>query len=136
MWEARNWLMEKVKEFNLRPENCGLPEFLNEESTKRKHENGIKKLLKNIANEHQSFILVERGRDRHEKAIVWIENDDYKGFGFVNVKERIEHKDQLDTYIQNGNSSATSRSIVSGFLERGNPEIIVLKCTNASDFKN
>ena len=126
MWESRNWLMEKVQEFNLEPEKCGLPVFLNENSTKRKHENGIKKLVLNIEKEEQSFLLIENGRDRHEKAIVWIEKDDYKGFGFVSREEQVTNKSQLETLIQNGNSSVTSRSIISGFIERSNPEIVFL----------
>ena len=124
-WEAKNWLMEVVKKFGLHSEFCGLPEFLNK-ATPNKHEKGLIKLTKSIGEKEISFAFLEEGRDRNEKCLVLVENDMYKGFGFISVEEQLMSKEEIKEHIIFGNSSITSHGIVASFISNNSPELIPL----------
>lgn len=124
-WEAKNWLMEMVREHELNSEHCALPSFLSNVSSK-KHEKGIVQLLGYISSDSNTFAFIEEGRDRSEKCLIFIENDAYKGFGFVDLNVEISKKENLLEHIKYGNGSLTSHGIVSSFIEKNSPEIIPL----------
>jgi DNA polymerase-3 subunit epsilon len=43
----------------------------------------VSELEQSLTFDDQAFFLIESGRDKKEKGVVWIENGSYKGFGFV-----------------------------------------------------
>ncbi|NND77770.1 MAG: GIY-YIG nuclease family protein [Flavobacteriales bacterium] len=124
-WEAKNWLMEMVKEYGLNSVYCGLPEFLNQCSDKR-HNKTVNKFLNELKNEEISYAFIEEGRNRSEKCLVLVENDMYKGFGYVSSDDQILNKEEVREHIRFGNNSATSHSIVASFVAKNSPEIIPL----------
>lgn len=40
-------------------------------------------LVRTLTFDEENFFIIENGRDKREKSVVWIENGSYKGFGFV-----------------------------------------------------
>jgi len=83
MSNARDWLFKKVEEYKLSPSMCGLPEFENDLVDIENHTDNFQSFLSNFQLDEVSQVLIGKGRHGGEKAIVYIENGMYKGFGFV-----------------------------------------------------
>ena len=126
-WQAKNRLMELVKTYNLMPELCGLPSIWNESSSEKEHEKGIDLMKKEIKNENNAFVLVEEGRGVGEKCVILIENNDFKGYGFLDESEALCNKEDLLLCIEFGSLSSTSNSIVASHIEKNRPEIIEIE---------
>lgn len=43
----------------------------------------IEQVIQSLTFDDENFFIVDAGRDKREKSVVWIENGSYKGFGFV-----------------------------------------------------
>jgi DNA polymerase-3 subunit epsilon len=41
------------------------------------------------------FLLVDQGREQHERMVVWVQNGEYQGFGYANVEEGISDPQTL-----------------------------------------
>jgi DNA polymerase-3 subunit epsilon len=65
----------------------------------------------------QNFILIDKGRSPDEQAIVLVENNEFKGFGYLNVDEAVAHPDALKDYIKPFPSNTDAIRIIRMFLD-------------------
>ncbi len=83
----------------------------------------VLKLINSLTFDDDSFFIVEGGRDKREKSVVWIENGSYRGFGFVPyfaVKQI--HRNWL-RYIDLHPEDKDVRTILRYYL-RKNPDLL------------
>lgn len=65
----------------------------------------------------QNFILLDKGRAADEKALVVVENDEFKGFGYIAVDDAVSHPDELKHYITHYPSNTDAIRIIRMFLD-------------------
>lgn len=79
-------------------------------------------LINQLTFDDDSFFIVENGKDKREKSVIWIENGSYRGFGYVpyyTVKQ--PHRNWL-RYIELHPEDKDARTILRYYL-RKNPEL-------------
>lgn len=120
--ETRNFLQKLVEEYALCPKFCNLQSTpsacFNHQvrkcrgacmgrETPNAYNERVEQAIKKVRMALQSFLIVEKGRDEDESALVLVEDGEYKGFGFMgkenalisfeDAKEFIlPHKDNRD----------------------------------------
>lgn len=72
--------------------------------------------------DQEHFYLIEPGRDKREKSIIWIENGSYKGFGFVPFYLLKNHPKSWSKFIDLRPEDRDARTILRYYL-RKNTEI-------------
>ncbi|ASS49073.1 MAG: hypothetical protein A3D31_04920 [Candidatus Fluviicola riflensis] len=72
--------------------------------------------------DQEHFYLVEPGRDKREKSIIWIENGSYKGFGFVPFYMLKNHPKSWSKFIDLRPEDRDARTILRYYL-RKNSEV-------------
>ncbi|MES2555243.1 MAG: exonuclease domain-containing protein [Bacteroidota bacterium] len=72
--------------------------------------------------DQEHFYLVEPGRDKREKSIIWIENGSYKGFGFVPFYMLKNHPKSWSKFIDLRPEDRDARTILRYYL-RKNTEV-------------
>jgi DNA polymerase-3 subunit epsilon len=63
-----------------------------------------------------NFILIDRGRNSEEKAVVLVENGVYKGYGYANLQELNGYTDELFDVIRKKEDNPEIRRILRRFL--------------------
>ena len=78
----------------------------------------VSELVKQLSFEGKSFYILDKGRNKGERSMVWIENGAYKGYGFApfhfNGKEPIDWK----RYIAPQNENRDINTILNLFLRK------------------
>lgn len=99
MWRARNFVWLMVKEYNLCAQHCGLmkdcfmaPGVIGEKVGEKKcscklgakrYNKKVEKAINGVEKELEDVLIIARGRDSSEKAIIQVASGDYRGFAFV-----------------------------------------------------
>ena len=78
--------------------------------------------VESLTFDNQEFFIVEPGRSKGEKSIIWIENGSYKGFGYVPFYALKESAKRWKAFIDLRPEDKDSRTILRYFL-RKNPDI-------------
>lgn len=99
MSKARNWLLNKIEDYNLNPSMCGMSHFDNDSVTREEHEANLKKLLREFLAYEETIVWKGRGRDGNEEAFVLMENGIYKGYGFVDMSHSVTSVTELKSFI-------------------------------------
>lgn len=71
-----------------------------------------------------NFFIVQHGRDKKEKAVVWVENGTYKGFGFIPFYILKLSHDQWKSHIDLRAEDRDARTIIHYFLQK-DPSIML-----------
>lgn len=99
MSKARNWLLDKIDDYNLNPSMCGMSHFDKNDISQEAHLKNLKKLLREFLALEETIVWKGRGRDASEEAFVLMENGIYKGFGFVDASHSVTTVTELKTFI-------------------------------------
>ncbi len=126
LWEARTWLIRQVGQYELEPSLCGLPE-LYFSHTVADHEAGVEQMKEDIRGRSTSFIILERGRTQEEQAYVWVDNGNYKGFGFTDKENDLLDKSVLKADLQPQQETATVRSILTRVFQLESQKVHLLE---------
>lgn len=128
--DARAWLHQCAKEYGIAPELLGLGSDGRSDGvpeSERAHHNAAVERLIRKAQQSDRWAIVDRGREADEWAVVLMENDQVKGWGFTS--ETVAHFDQLVELVPLKSSSATSDAIVQHALherEQGTADFRIL----------
>jgi len=88
------------------------------EETPESYNERINALEQELTFDEEAFFIVEPGREKNEKSVIWIENGSYRGFGFVPffaIKKSPEH---WKRYIDLRPEDRDSRTILRYFLRK------------------
>ncbi|CAG5080333.1 exonuclease domain-containing protein [Parvicella tangerina] len=100
MSKARNWLLDKIEDYELSPSLCGMRHYENDQVSVDKHHKNINKLLREYLALEETIVWKGRGRDSNEEAFVLMENGVYKGYGFVDLSHSVTSVTDLKTFIK------------------------------------
>ncbi len=74
--------------------------------------------------DHDSFLIIDKGRSFDERSVVLIQNSTYKGFGFINTTEGLS-TDDLINCIKPMNDNRDARQIIKQHLKLHKVEKII-----------
>ncbi|WP_313111089.1 exonuclease domain-containing protein [Aequorivita sediminis] len=88
----------------------------------------VKAFLEKKSFENQNMLIIDRGRDVEERAVVLIEDGKYKGYGFYNLNHQINNPEILKTIINPMENNRDAQHIIQSYLRSKK----VLKTVNFS----
>ncbi|NJK86341.1 MAG: hypothetical protein HC906_10590 [Bacteroidales bacterium] len=77
------------------------------------------KLLKSLTMNCLNSIILDRGRNINEYAVIKIENGKYIGFGYMDKCECISHPAEVDLYIEKHHDNRDIQAIIRHFINNG-----------------
>ncbi len=75
----------------------------------------------------EDFFLVDKGRNHEERAIVLVEDGQYRGFGYVSLEELNESTDSLKDAIKPFRQHPETTKIIHSFLHKAGLQIIKIE---------
>ncbi len=116
LYAARNWMITQVAKYGLNPKWCHVSTWSeSKEVSVQEHESALTLFLAGVAESQESYVLLQKGRKPSETGFVWVENDVYKGTGFLPNDEAVSHADELELYLQPRKSSPTANAILEAY---------------------
>lgn len=95
----------------------------------KEHQPKFNKRTKPITNNsnfsNENMILVDKGRNISEKSVVLIENNQYQGFGYVDLGYQINNIDVLRSLITQSNNGSEQNNIIIKYLKNNKVEKII-----------
>ncbi len=89
----------------------------------------VSKAIAVVKEQHQNFVVQEKGRTVEEQAFIWIENGRYAGYGFVQKEETIHSYENLDDFLIRKKNTLETQRIVQSYLLK-NPKKEKFHLTN------
>ncbi len=74
---------------------------------------------------HESFVLLDKGRNCDEKAVVLVENHRYCGYGFVPVNEAVLDPHHLKNYINIKPDHRDAHQIIRSYMKHDKAERVI-----------
>jgi DNA polymerase-3 subunit epsilon len=79
----------------------------------------VEKFIQSLRYDESSFFLVDKGRNKMEKSLVWIEQGTYKGYGFAPYHFNQSNPIMWKRYIEIKDENRDARSIINLYLRKG-----------------
>ena len=80
----------------------------------------VERFMESLRFNEDSFFLIDKGRNRNEKSLVWIEKGSYRGYGFAPFHFHKSPPITWKRYIQVKDENRDIRSIINLYLRNGN----------------
>lgn len=74
---------------------------------------------------HDSFVLLDKGRDHNEKSVVLVENRRYCGYGFIPADEAVLDPGHLKMFINSKPDHRDAKQIIRTYMNQGKPERVI-----------
>jgi len=81
--------------------------------------------LDNFKFVHDSFLIIDKGRDMNEKTIIKIKNGKYMGFGFIEQDTSLMGEENLDEYLKPLYDNRDVQMIIKNYLKKNKVEKII-----------
>jgi len=78
----------------------------------------VMEALSSFVFENRNMLIVDKGRDIDEQAVVLIENGHYKGYAYVNLQYQIQNMDVLRDLINPMEQNRDTQRIIQSFLRK------------------
>lgn len=85
----------------------------------------INNFIEDITLDKKSFFIIDKGRNRNEKSIVWIENGNYRGYGYAPFHFNGKQPKEWKNYIDEQKENRDIRTIINQFIRKGNFERLI-----------
>ncbi len=95
------------------------------ENHKPRFNNKTKSKIKFTNYSNKNMILIDKGRVVSEKSVILIENNDYQGFGYTDLKYQINDLDILKNIITNTNNHKDQNNTIISYLKHQTIEKII-----------
>jgi DNA polymerase III subunit epsilon len=109
---ARNWLIRKVDDFQLKASLCGFEAYDNESVTLEEHAKNAHKFLSKYLLNEPTIVWYGKGRTAHEIGFVLMERGVYLGFGFVESDTGISDLNRLKDFLVPCHDTPQCRRII------------------------
>ncbi|MDQ3392888.1 MAG: exonuclease domain-containing protein [Bacteroidota bacterium] len=144
MGEARAFLTDKVKEFQLCPKLCGLQKAPKEcfdfrlngclgacadAVTPEDYNKNFNAAIAGFKKENSSYAILGIGKTVDSRSIVIIENGVFLGFGYLPFDTAISNLEEAKSYIRPFKDNREVQSIIAGYLKKNKDKIVPFKVT-------
>lgn len=133
-YQARNFLADLVKNFNLCPKLTGLQEGVgecdkyfetefcslacNKEETSEEYKKRFKKALDKIVAQQSTYFITEKTSDGENDSMVVFEKGRYIGYGIKARNKPVRNIEEAKTLIQYGYDDQDIRGIIESYVKR------------------
>ncbi len=130
--EARAYLEQLCAQFELCPKYCHLQEQVTQcnhfklnclgvcrgEETKNSYNARVDKALERIKKAQKNFLIKEKGRDPKEDAFILVQEDCYRGYGFLSKEMEINNLIDLESQITLQKNTKEAQGILKAYLSK------------------
>jgi len=92
---------------------------------KPKHNRNKKLTNPSVTFNHENMILVDKGRNTGEKSVILIENNQYQGYTYAELRHQISNLEILKSLINNTDNHPTHNLIIKKYLSGNKVERII-----------
>lgn len=78
----------------------------------------VNSLIEKYSYSNKNMILIDKGRDIHEKSVFLIENGIFKGLGFFDLNHQINNREILDSLIAPMDNDRDTQHIIQSYMRR------------------
>ncbi len=86
----------------------------------------VNQLIKENTYNQQNFILMDRGRTVEEQSLILIENNSYKGYGYLDSSMQLSNPEELKELVKHSEYYPDSDIIIKSWLKKNKVKKIVL----------
>lgn len=72
-----------------------------------------------------NLLIIDKGRNTEERAVVLVENNTYQGFGYISTSELSQPIDIIKSFVKPFPDNRDVASIIRGYLKRKKPETVI-----------
>jgi len=88
------------------------------EETNDSYNERVNMAIETISFQNESFFIIDIGRHREEKAVVFIERGQYRGFGYIESDPKIVQEEILVSAIKKYRHNSDIQTILCGYLRK------------------
>ena len=92
---------------------------------KPKHNRNKKWRIEAVTFNHENMILVDKGRVTGEKSVILIENNQYMGYAYAELRHQINNLDILKSLINNTENYPLQNMIIKKYLSGNKVQEII-----------
>jgi len=96
-----------------------------EKETAEQYNNRVQQCIDRLSFQSPNMLLIDKGRTHDERSIVLIQDNEYKGFGFVSLNYQLTNMDMINTLITPMKNSRAARHIIQQFVRKNKVKEIV-----------
>ncbi|MDA0779118.1 MAG: exonuclease domain-containing protein [Bacteroidetes bacterium] len=96
-----------------------------EKETAEQYNNRVQQCMDRLSFQSPNMLLIDKGRTHDERSIVLIQDNEYKGFGFVSLNYQLTNMDMINTLITPMKNSRAARHIIQQFVRKNKVKEIV-----------
>ena len=96
-----------------------------EKETAEQYNNRVQQCVDRLSFQSPNMLLIDKGRTHDERSIVFIQDNEYKGFGFVSLNYQLTNMDMINTLITPMKNSRAARHIIQQFVRKNKVKEIV-----------
>ena len=96
-----------------------------EKETAEQYNNRVQQCIDRLSFQSPNMLLIDKGRTHDERSIVFIQDNEYKGFGFVSLNYQLTNMDMINTLITPMKNSRAARHIIQQFVRKNKVKEIV-----------
>ncbi len=85
----------------------------------------VNEAIKSMEYRHKNFLVIDKGRDKSERAIIHINKGSYQGFGFANMEFASNNIELLMDCVKPFQDNRDIQIIIKGYLGRNKVEKII-----------
>ena len=143
--KARQTLAKITEEYQLCPVLNGLakvesapcqspatPCACNRDEPSSEYNKRVRAFLENCSYQNQNKLIIDRGREIEERSVIWLENGQYRGYGYYNLNYQITNRQILKSIVHPTPNSMDAQHIIHSYLGRKK----VLKTVNLPSDNN
>ena len=80
----------------------------------------VKEMIASFYYPHTDFLIIEKGRRNGESAFIYIENNQFKGYGYFELNHQIKSKKQIKSRLISMKENTDVKKLINSFLFRKN----------------
>lgn len=85
----------------------------------------VQQCVDRLSFQYPNMLLIDKGRTHDERSIILIKDNEYKGFGYVNLNYQITNIDMINTIIAPMKNSRAARHIIQQFVRKNKVKEII-----------
>ena len=102
-----------------------------EQEPKEQYNTRVQQCIDRLSFPEPNLLVIDKGRTHDERSVILIQDNQYKGFGYVSLNYQITNIDMISTLITPMKNSRAARHIIQKFVrEKKVKEIIMLDATS------
>lgn len=98
------------------------------EETPESYNKRVLELIEKHSYTNKNMLIIDKGREVHEKSVILIENGIFKGLGFFDLNHQITNKEILNSLLTPMSNNKDNQHIIQSYMRR-NKRLKIIELT-------